>query len=352
MRLQKLIVGIILLALASILPVTSSQAQSVRPPENAVNQPIEEMHGISNTLGADSQSDYWRDLHDGVKGKVSIPDQNAGVMVQSEGWRWMLFRNGPLQSTSAWAFGILFLVIVLFFLFRGRIRVDSGYSGVQILRFGRFARYGHWLNAIAFLALAITGLNMLFGRAILLPLVGPQIFASITSFGKFVHNWGSYFFILGTVWIFVAFVAKNFPSRDDVGWVMKGGGMFKKGLHPPSRFFNFGEKIIFWAAIFGGISIIATGLALLFPFQLNFFPGEFAVHKMQFASMWHGIVGIALILVVIGHIYIGTIGIEGAFGSMTSGYVDRNWAREHHSLWLEEVDAANQSGDVSNEPAE
>jgi formate dehydrogenase subunit gamma len=273
-------------------------------------------------------------------------------MVQPQGWRWMLFRNGPLQSVSAWAFGTVFVIIVVFYLYRGQIKVDSGASGDKILRFGRFSRYGHWLNATAFVVLAITGLNMLFGKTVLLPVVGPEIFSAVTSFGKFIHNWGAYFFILGTLWIFVAFVAKNFPSKDDFGWVIRGGGMFVKGSHPPSKFFNFGEKLIFWAAILGGLSVIVTGLALLFPFQLTFIPGELPIHKMQFASMWHAIVGVGLIVFIIGHIYIGTIGIEGALKSMTTGYVDRNWAKEHHSLWLEEVDSKMPEGDISNQAAE
>jgi len=339
------------LAIMLILPSISSQAQSVRPPSNAVNQPIEEEAAPGNTLGSNSQSDYWRNLRGGINGTVSIPDKNAGVMVQSEGWDWMLFRNGPLQKYGGYALAAIVALLLVFFLYRGQIKVESGMSGEKILRFNKFARWGHWINAIAFVALALTGLNMLYGRNIILPIVGPEFFTTITLAGKFIHNWGAFAFILGILWILVAFISKNFFSKEDIGWVIKAGGMLKKGVHPPAKFFNFGEKVVFWSAIIGGIAIIVTGLALLFPYQLEFMPGELPIHKMQFASIWHSIIGLFLIVVIIGHIYIGSIGMEGSLQSMTTGYVDRNWAKEHHSLWLEELDAKSK-GSKNKQPAE
>jgi len=263
MSLRKLIVAMVLLPFL-IGIFGQAQAQSVRPPDNAVNQALDEKAGVSNTLGTDSQSDYWRNLRGGVQGTVSIPDKNAGVMVQSEGWRWMLLRNGPIMTYGSYALGGIVAALVLFFLYRGRIRVESGISGEKVLRFGPMARFGHWLNAAAFIALALTGLNMLYGKAVLLPIIGPGAFSAITAAGKFVHNWGAFVFIIGIVWIFVAFVMKNFPGKEDLGWIIKAGGLFTKGVHPPSRFFNFGEKIVFWCAIIGGTGIIVTGLAGLF----------------------------------------------------------------------------------------
>ncbi len=229
MGLQKLVAAIFLFVLF-IVPLESPRAQSVRPPGNAVNQNVDEEIGIANTLGSNSQSDYWRSLRGGVQGKVSIPDANAGVLVQSEGWRWMLFRNGPMQTFSALAFAIVIALIAIFYLYRGQIKVESGNSGVKILRFGRFARYGHWLNAIAFIVLAITGINMLFGKTILLPLVGPDIFSAITSSGKYIHNWGAFVFILGAVWIFVAFITKNFLSKTMLVGLLKRAGFSKKAF--------------------------------------------------------------------------------------------------------------------------
>ncbi len=343
----------VLIAISIFSYSSIAHSQTVRPPDSAVNQSVEEeTTGASNTLGNNSQSDYWRNLRGGVQGTVSIPDKNAGVMVQSEGWEWMLFRNGPLKTYGWYALAAMVGSLVLFFLFRGQIKVESGMSGEKILRFSKMARFGHWLNASAFVVLALTGLNMLYGRDILIPLIGLEGFSTVTVVGKFAHNWGAFAFILGIVWIFLSFVAKNFVSKEDFVWVIKAGGMLKKGVHPPAKFFNFGEKVVFWSAIIGGVGVIVTGLALLFPYQLEFIPGELAVHKMQFASIWHSIIGLGLIVVIIGHIYIGTIGMEGSLSSMTTGYVDRNWAKEHHSLWLEELDKKSKSGDTTTKPAE
>ena len=124
-----------------------------------------------------------------------------------------------------------------------------------------------------------------------------------------------------------------------------------KDRHPPAKFFNLGEKVVFWCSILTGLAIIVTGLALLFPYQFTFLPGELAVNKMQFASMWHSMAALFLISVVIGHIYIGTIGSQGALSGMTTGYVDRNWAKENHSLWLEELESKS-AGDTEKQPAE
>lgn len=357
MDLQKRIISVFLFAFlaiaASIFVGSASQAGSVRPPSNAVNQPITETSGTSNTLGPESQSDYWRDLRTGVQGTVSIPDKNAGVMVQSAGWKWMLIRNGPLKTYGALSLAVVIAALLFFFLYRGRIKVENGMSGNKVLRFGKFARTGHWVNAISFILLAVTGLNILYGRSVVLPVIGPEAFSTLTTAGKFIHNWSAYGFILGIAWIFLAFVGKNFASKDDLGWIASAGGLLKRGVHPPARFFNFGEKLVFWSAVIGGTGVIVTGLALLFPFQLSFIPGELAVNKMQFASMWHAIIGLFLIAVIIGHIYIGTVGMEGSLESMTTGYVDSNWAKEHHSLWYQEVEGTVKNVDgTAKDPAE
>ncbi len=349
MSLRKLFVALFLLAFA-FCPL--ALAQSVRPPDNAVNQSAGERAGVSNTLGSNSQSDYWRNLRGGVRGTVSIPDKNAGVMVQSEGWHWMLVRNGPLKKYGGYALGGVVALLVIFFLLRGSIKVESGLSGVKVLRFGAIARFGHWLNAIAFVALALTGLSLLYGKSVLLPIMGPHAFAALSSGAKFIHNWGAYLFIIGIIWIFLAFVKKNLPAKEDIIWIAKAGGLLTKGVHPPARFFNFGERVVFWSVVLCGTGVIITGLALLFPFQLDFIPGELPVHKMQFASLWHAILALYLIVVVIGHIYIGTVGIEGSLDGMKTGYVDRNWAREHHSLWLEQLESHSNQKKAAGELAE
>ncbi len=158
--------------------------------------------------------------------------------------------------------------------------------------------------------------------------------------------------MLGVVMIFVLWVLENIPDKYDFAWLAKGGGMFKKGVHPPARKFNAGQKIIFWIVVLGGVSISFSGIALLFPFQFQAFSGTFVflnffgfdlpedltlLQEMQLMQLWHAVLGLVLIAVIVGHIYIGTLGMQGAFDAMGSGMVDENWAREHHSIWLAEV---------------
>ncbi|RMF07605.1 MAG: formate dehydrogenase subunit gamma, partial [Alphaproteobacteria bacterium] len=203
--------------------------------------------------------------------------------------------------------------------------------------------------------LALTGLNITYGKYVLMPLIGKGAFATLSAAGKWLHNYVAFAFTVGLVMIFVLWVKDNIPNRYDLTWLAKGGGLFVKGVHPPSKKFNAGQKLIFWSVVLGGTSLILSGISLLFPFQFAMFAKTFAIlnifgfdlptqltpiQEMQYATLWHAIVAIGLICIIIAHIYIGTIGMEGAFDAMGSGEVDINWAKEHHSIWAEEVLAA------------
>ena len=305
-------------------------------------------------LGSDSDSDFWRALRQGDRGTVSIPNEQAGVLIQSEGDNWRAIRNGPLSTYGVWALLGTIALLALFFAIRGRMRIESGRSGHLIKRFNGFERFAHWLTATTFVVLALTGLNMLYGRYVLLPLLGPEIFSALTLWGKYAHNYLAFGFMAGLVMLFVLWVWSNFPNYHDVIWLLKGGGMLKRGVHPPAKKFNAGQKIIFWLVVLGGVSVSLSGIMLLFPFELAMFGGTFAwinwalgtdfpaqltaMQEMQFAQAWHAIVGLFLTAVIIAHIYIGTIGMEGAFDAMGSGEVDENWAREHHNLWVRQLE--------------
>ena len=296
-------------------------------------------------------------------GSVSIPNAQAGQLIQSEGDNWRAVRNGPVTVYGAWAMLGIVALIALFFAVRGRIRIDAGPSGTTIERFNMVERTAHWITATSFIVLALTGLNLLYGRHVLLPVLGPDIFTAITLAGKYAHNFLSFAFMVGIVMIFFLWVGRNIPGKKDLHWLAVGGGLLKKGVHPPAGKFNAGQKLIFWAVILGGISISLSGLALLFPFQLAFFGGTFEVlnifglglpadltmmQEMQLSQLWHGVVALILIAIIIGHIYIGSLGMEGAFEAMGSGQVDLNWAKEHHSLWVKEVRSVSEA----QQPAE
>lgn len=305
-----------------------------------------------NTLGNTSDSDFWRAIRKGRKGSVSIPDKNAAVLVQSEGESWRSFRNGPLSVWSAWALLGVIAVLALFFALRGRIKVEAGFSGKTIERFNDLERFSHWLAAISFIVLGLTGLNLLYGRYVLKPLIGPEAFAWLTEMGKYAHNYVAFAFMISLIFLLVLWVKDNIPDKLDWQWIKVGGGLFSKGVHPPARKFNAGQKLLFWVVILGGLSISLSGLALLFPFKFALFDWSFAVlnavgfdlpqplgavQEMQLSQLWHAVVGIGLIVLMIAHIYIGSLGMVGAFDAMGTGMVDENWATEHHSLWVDEV---------------
>ena len=303
-------------------------------------------------LGSDSDSEIWRAVREGAQGNVSIPDKQAGVLIQSEGDNWRAWRNGPLTVAGAWIVLGFVALIALFFVFRGRIRIDAGPSGQTIERFNAVERFAHWLTATCFVILALTGLNLLYGRHVLLPIIGPEVFSWLTIGGKYAHNYLAFPFMLGVVLMFVLWVRHNIPNRYDMVWITQGGGLFSKGGHPPSRKFNAGQKLIFWSVILGGLSLSLSGVALLFPFTIEPWQPTFEViaalgiklptaltpmEEMQLSQLWHGIVALVMIGIIIGHIYIGSVGMEGAFDAMGTGHVDENWAREHHNVWVAEV---------------
>lgn len=348
------------LALEMYDPQSAQAQSSVRPPAGAVvgGSPTGgEVPGGIRPGGADD-SDMWRAVRKGIQGTVSIPDKKAGQLVQSEGDNWRAWKNGPIANWGAIGLAAILVILALFYLLRGRIRVDHGMSGRTVERFSDIERMAHWLLAVSFIILALSGLNITYGKYFLMPVIGKSAFALISQAGKWLHNYVSFAFMAGLVMIFVLWVKENFPNRYDLEWLVKGGGMFAKGVHPPSKKFNAGQKIIFWAVILGGLSLVLSGIALLFPFQTSMFSGTFAVlnvfgfnlptdlapiHEMQLATAWHAIVALILIVIILAHIYIGTIGMEGAFDAMGTGEVDENWAKEHHSIWAKEVTGSKRS---------
>ncbi|MCR9222024.1 MAG: formate dehydrogenase subunit gamma [Alphaproteobacteria bacterium] len=349
------------LALASG-PASAQQTAPAPGPEEAIGGAVP---GAS--LGTDSDTDFWREIRRGAGGSAQQPHELGGVLIQSEGETWRSVRNGPLSTYGVWLMAASVAGLALFFALRGRIAIEHGLSGVTIERFKAVERFGHWLTAGTFIVLAITGLNMLYGRYILIPVIGKEAFATITMAGKWLHNWVAFGFMAGLVLIFVMWVAHNIPNRTDLAWLAKGGGLFTKGVHPPSRKFNAGQKIIFWATILGGVSLSLSGWALLDPFTTTMFGKTFAVvnlvgfnlptdltlmEEQQFAQVWHTIVSLVMIAIILAHIYIGSIGMQGAFAAMGSGHVDLNWAKEHHGLWVEEEQAKGAVPGGRPQPAE
>ncbi len=344
--------------------VLAPQAQSQQPAPDAPPSGFVGGKVPGASLDPSVDSEMWRAVRKGVRGTVSIPDQKAAQLVQSEGDNWRAVRNGPLVNWGGYFLAAVLVVLALFYLLRGRIRIDHGLSGRTVTRFGFVERFSHWLLAVSFIILGLTGLNITYGKIVLLPVIGKSAFAGITLWGKYLHNYVAFAFIAGLVLVLILWVAENIPNKYDARWLAKGGGLFSKGTHPSSKKFNAGQKILFWLVILGGLSLVLSGIDLLFPFEFAMFSKTFevmnlvgfdlptnlaAVQEMQLATIWHAAVAIVMIGLILAHIYLGTLGMEGAFDAMGTGEVDENWAKEHHSIWAQEVTKA--SGAKRGAPA-
>jgi formate dehydrogenase subunit gamma len=267
-----------------------------------------------------------------IRGRGTIPDVKSYTLEQPAGRDWRHFHEVTLRWIGAVVILGILAVLVIFYLWRGMVRIESGRSGRTIVRFNAFERFVHWMTATCFIILALSGLNITFGKPLLLPLIGHEAFSAWSEWAKYAHNYLSFPFTLGVILIFLMWIGGNIPNRVDVAWFKRGGGIVGHD-HPPAYRFNGGQKMIYWIVVLGGAAVAISGYVLIFPFYGT------DVHSMQTATMVHSIVAMLFIAAMLGHIYIGTIGMQGAFEAMGSGTVDVNWAKEHHSLWLQQEQA-------------
>jgi formate dehydrogenase subunit gamma len=265
-----------------------------------------------------------------IQGDIDQLDPRARVLEQPAGRVWDHFHEVTLYWVGAIVIlGTLAALAAAYFLL-GRLRISAGRSGRKVLRFKAVERFAHWLTAVSFVVLGITGLNITFGKHVLLPLIGYDAFAAFSEAAKYVHNFTSFAFVLGLVLLVAIFIKDNIPDKTDIEWFRQGGG-FIKSKHAPARRFNAGEKLVFWGALGAGILVSVSGFLLLFPFYVTDIAG------MQVAQVVHAVIAVLFVALILGHIYIGTLGMEGAFEAMWTGEVDYNWAKEHHDLWLDEL---------------
>jgi formate dehydrogenase subunit gamma len=275
-----------------------------------------------------------------IEGLIDQPDGRARVLVQPAGRVWDHFH----EVTLHWLGAIIILGTVAglaaAYVLLGRIRISEGRSGRKVPRFNAFERFVHWLTAVSFIVLGISGLNITFGKLLLLPLIGPDAFSTFSQAAKYAHNFMSFPFVLGLAMIPLIWLKDNIPDRIDIEWFKQGGG-FIASKHAPARRFNAGEKLVFWGVLGAGAAVSVSGFLLLFPFYVTNIAG------MQIAQVVHSIIAFLFVALILGHIYIGTLGMEGAFEAMGTGEVDFNWAKEHHDLWLKDQLA---KGRAANHP--
>lgn len=276
-----------------------------------------------------------------ISGRGTIPDVNSYNIEQPAGREWQHFHEVTLRWISAIAILGVVAVIVIFYLTRGTVRIEGGRSGRTVERFNAVERFLHWMTAVCFIVLAISGLNITFGKQWLLPLIGAEAFTAFSQWGKYAHNFLSFPFTIGVVVIFLMWLGPNIPNSADVEWFKRGGGLVGRE-HVPAGRFNAGQKAIYWIQVIAGLSIAVSGYLLLFPFYATDIAG------MQLAQIVHGIIAMLFVAVMLAHIYIGSLGVEGAFEAMGEGTVDVNWAKQHHSKWA--VEAMGGAGSKPSKP--
>ncbi len=247
----------------------------------------------------------------------------------TSGEQWRLLRVNYIRKYAGWLPAGVIVLLAAALLFRGRMRITNGRAGRTIPRFTTTQRVAHWFTAGVFILLALTGLLILLGRPLILPWLGHDAHSVLVSAAMQAHNLFGPIFIAALVWLFVKFLPGNFFHPVDLRWILRLGGFF--GGHVSSGRFNFGEKAWFWLLAIVGVVLSITGLAMEFPWLFA------DLRWLQLSTVLHALGAIVLISVALGHIYIGSIGMEGAIDAMLDGEVDENWAREHHDLWYHEV---------------
>jgi formate dehydrogenase subunit gamma len=278
----------------------------------------------------------WSEVRSGIPQYTSIPGRETNVLIQPEGQTWRAARV-PLATIGGFLFVLTLLALVGFYAWRGPITLHGTPTGRLIERFTVVERAVHWTVAISFTLLGITGLIITFGKSVLLPLIGYTLFSWLATLAKNLHNFVGPVLVVALPIMIVLFMKANLPRKGDMAWLRSFGGMFS-GRHVPSGKANAGQKILFWSMVVVlGLTLCVTGLILDFP---NFNQTR---QTMQWANIIHLIAGLLGVIMVSAHIYLGTIGMRGAYEAMRYGYVDETWAREHHEYWYNDV----MSGKVS-----
>src|SRR5947208_2113081 len=302
------------LILAIAAPASAQQPAAVNPTAASVKE-----QQLLNALGSGGA----------VGGRVSIPDQKSANLIHPAGRDWRQFHEVTLRWIGGIAILAMLLILIVFYLVRGQVKLESGYSGRRIVRFNAFERFVHWMTATCFIILALTGLNITFGKPLLLPLIGEPAFADWAQWAKYAHNYLSFPFAIGVVVIFLMWIAGNIPNRVDVEWLKRGGGIVGHD-HPPAYRFNAGQKMMYWLVVIAGTAVATSGYLLMFPFYVTDIQG------MQLAQTVHAIIAVLFVAVMLAHIYIGTIGMEGAVEAMGEGTGNENWQSEPEPRWQEE----------------
>ncbi len=315
------ILSVLALAVAA---VPGSLAQ--QPPQPSAQREIEQQQNqpLNN-------KPVWDRVREGTPQYTSIPGRETGVLIQTYGETWRQLKNSWITPLAGWFIAAVVVLIGLFYQWRGSITVHEPPTGRLIQRFTPFERYMHWTVAITFSILGITGLIMMLGKYILLPVIGYTVFGWLAQLSKHLHNFVGPLFAVSVVVMILMWAIDNLPRKGDLRWLMRLGGMIS-GKHMPSWRFNAGEKVWFWLGV-----VVLSLVVSVSGFILNFPNFDQVRAVMIQANVVHAVAAGLVMAISLGHIYLGTIGLRGAYDAMRYGYVDEAWAREHHEYWYNDI---------------
>ncbi|TSE30343.1 Formate dehydrogenase, cytochrome b556(fdo) subunit [Tepidimonas thermarum] len=338
-------------ALAQTAPATPSapaSAPEARTLVDAANLPgyAQQTNAERAQVQPGNNAPMWRQVGQGVEGTVNFPYREYGVLIQptvqypgsaltNAGEAWRQVRNRWILPYGGALLVIVVLAVAIFYFTNGPLTLHGAETGRKIERFTAFERAAHWANAAAFVLLAISGIVMAFGQFFLRPIIGNTLFGWLAYGLKNVHNFVGPLFAVSLVIVIVTFLKDNLPRKEDWVWLRRFGGLLS-GHEVPSHRFNAGEKVVFWGGVFLlGLIVVGSGLVLD-----KVLPNvDYVRANMQIAHMIHATAAMFMMAMFIGHIYMGTLGTQGAYAAMKTGYVDETWAREHHELWYNDIQA-------------
>jgi len=334
---------------ASVGGVKSANVFQIAPDADSDPKYKDQINAERGQVQPGNNAPVWRQVGQGVTGYSSLPlsqAPEAGNLIQkfvqypgsrltNAGEAWRQVRNQWLIPYGGSLLLIALGALALFYWRKGTIELHGQETGRKIERFTPFERSAHWANAIAFVALAVSGIVMAFGKFFIQPVIGNALFGWLTYALKNIHNFAGPLFAVSLVIVIVTFVRDNLPRAEDITWLLKGGGLLS-GTEVPSHRFNAGEKVLFWGGVFFlGLIVVASGLVLD-----KLVPGlVYERATMQISHMVHATATFLMMAMFMGHIYMGTLGMRGAYSAMRDGYVDETWAKEHHELWYNDIQA-------------
>jgi formate dehydrogenase subunit gamma len=319
--------GIILIALNVITPFI--YAAETNKTEKIGNNSAT----VIQQIGVKSPgTDLWREVRQrdaNIIGLSQVKTPNAGTLIDTKGNQWREFRMEWLLPYGGYfLIGALAFLGLLFLLVR-RSKIPEGRSGKKIRRMTNMQVISHWFMVALIGFMSLTGLLLLFGRFVIIPLMGADAFSPIASASKEGHNLMGPLVVISLLLMLIYFLRYNWPAKGDLKWLFTLGGLLSK-KHLEVGFFNAGEKMLFWLTIVLGIILSVSGLLLLFPYY------EQTIDRTQLALLIHAIAALILIALAFGHIWM-VITVEGTVDAMKDGNVDENWAKSHHSRWYKEA---------------